>query len=316
MSFFDKLKKGLSKTKASFDEKINNVFKHFRKVDEELLEELEEALILSDVGFETTNKIIEELRDRIKSNKIEEASIVKEALSEIISNILSENDNSLKLTTTPSVILVVGVNGAGKTTSIGKLAANFKAEGKKVLVAAADTFRAAAIEQLEEWTTRAGVDILKRPEGADPASVAFDAARKAKVDGYDIVIIDTAGRLHTKKNLMDELGKIQRTIRKELPDADQEVLIVLDGTSGQNAVIQAKEFSEVTEMTGIILTKLDGTAKGGVVISICSELNIPVKFIGVGEKIDDLQVFDSKEFAKALLEDVKEETEEVEDIKE
>lgn len=311
MSFFDKLKKGLSKTKASFDEKINNVFKHFRKVDEELLEELEEALILSDVGFETTNKIIEELRDRIKTNKIEEASDVKAALSEIISNILSENDNSLKLTTDPSVILVVGVNGAGKTTSIGKLAANFKAEGKKVLVAAADTFRAAAIEQLEEWTNRAGVDILKRPEGSDPASVAFDAARKARVEGYDIVIVDTSGRLHTKKNLMDELGKIQRTVRKELPDADQEVLIVLDGTSGQNAVIQAKEFSKVTEMTGIILTKLDGTAKGGVVISICSELNIPVKFIGVGEKIDDLQVFDSKDFAKALLEDVKDEEEEI-----
>ena len=313
MSFFDKLKKGLSKTKASFDEKINNVFKHFRKVDEELLEELEEALILSDVGFETTNKIIEELRDRIKTNKIEEAVEVKDALSEIISNILSENDNSLKLTTDPSVILVVGVNGAGKTTSIGKLAANFKANGKKVLVAAADTFRAAAIEQLEEWTNRAGVDILKRPEGADPASVAFDAARKAKVDGYDIVIIDTSGRLHTKKNLMEELAKIQRTVRKELPDADQEVLIVLDGTSGQNAVIQAKEFSKVTEMTGIILTKLDGTAKGGVVISICSELNIPVKFIGVGEKIDDLQEFDSKDFAKALLEDVKDD-EETEDI--
>ena len=313
MSFFDKLKKGLSKTKASFDEKINNVFKHFRKVDEEFLEELEEALILSDVGFETTNKIIEELRDRIKTNKIEEAVEVKDALSEIISNILSENDNSLKLTTDPSVILVVGVNGAGKTTSIGKLAANFKANGKKVLVAAADTFRAAAIEQLEEWTNRAGVDILKRPEGADPASVAFDAARKAKVDGYDIVIIDTSGRLHTKKNLMEELAKIQRTVRKELPDADQEVLIVLDGTSGQNAVIQAKEFSKVTEMTGIILTKLDGTAKGGVVISICSELNIPVKFIGVGEKIDDLQEFDSKDFAKALLEDVKDD-EETEDI--
>ena len=249
------------------------------------------------------------LRDRIKTNKIEEADKVKEALSEIISNILSENDNSLKLTTNPSVILVVGVNGAGKTTSIGKLAANFKANGKKVLVAAADTFRAAAIEQLEEWTNRAGVDILKRPEGADPASVAFDAARKAKVDGYDIVIIDTSGRLHTKKNLMEELAKIQRTVRKELPDADQEVLIVLDGTSGQNAVIQAKEFSKVTEMTGIILTKLDGTAKGGVVISICSELNIPVKFIGVGEKIDDLQEFDSKDFAKALLEDVSDEEE-------
>ncbi|MBQ8298958.1 MAG: signal recognition particle-docking protein FtsY [Clostridia bacterium] len=315
MSFFEKLKKGLSKTKASFDEKINNVFKHFRKVDEELLEELEEALILSDVGFETTNKIIEQLRDKIKTNKIEDADLVKDALCEIISGILNENDSSLKLETNPSVILVVGVNGAGKTTSIGKLAANFKADGKKVLVAAADTFRAAAIEQLEEWTNRAGVDILKRPEGADPASVAFDASRKAKVEGYDIVIIDTAGRLHTKKNLMDELGKIQRTIRKELPDASQEVLIVLDGTSGQNAVIQAKEFSEVTEMTGIILTKLDGTAKGGVVISICSELNIPVKFIGVGEKIEDLQVFNSADFAKALLETT-EDDEEKEEIEE
>lgn len=302
MSFFEKLKRGLSKTKASFDEKINNVFKHFRKVDEELLEELEEALILSDVGFETTNKIIGKLRDKIKTDKIEDADLVKQALCDIISEILNENDSSLNLETTPSVILVVGVNGAGKTTSIGKLAANFKAEGKKVLVAAADTFRAAAIEQLEEWTKRANVDILKRPEGSDPASVAFDASRKARTEGYDIVIIDTAGRLHTKKNLMDELGKIQRTIRKELPDASQEVLIVLDGTSGQNAVIQAKEFSEVTEMTGIILTKLDGTAKGGVVISICSELNIPVKFIGVGEKIEDLQVFNSADFSKALLE--------------
>ena len=312
MSFFEKLKQGLSKTKASFDEKINNVFKHFRKVDEELLEELEEALILSDVGFETTTKIIEQLRDKIKTDKIEDADLVREALCNIISEILNENDSSLKLETNPSVILVVGVNGAGKTTSIGKLAANFKAEGKKVLVAAADTFRAAAIEQLEEWTNRAGVDILKRAEGSDPASVAFDASRRAKVEGYDIVIIDTAGRLHTKKNLMDELGKIQRTIRKELPDASQEVLIVLDGTSGQNAVIQAKEFSEVTEMTGIILTKLDGTAKGGVVISICSELNIPVKFIGVGEKIEDLQVFNSADFAKALLESTAGEDGEVE----
>lgn len=310
MSFFEKLKQGLSKTKASFDEKINNVFKHFRKVDEELLEELEEALILSDVGFDTTNKIIEELRDKIKTEKIEDAELVKEALSSIITKILSENDNSLKLDTKPSVILVVGVNGAGKTTSIGKLAANFKADGKKVLVAAADTFRAAAIEQLEEWTNRAGVELLKRPEGSDPASVAFDASRKARVEGYDIVIIDTAGRLHTKKNLMEELGKIQRTIKKELPDASEEVLIVLDGTSGQNAVIQAKEFSEVTDITGIILTKLDGTAKGGVVISICSELNIPVKFIGVGEKIEDLQKFDSSDFAKALLENAETEVKE------
>lgn len=301
MSFFDKLKAGLTKTKASFTEKVNNVFKNFRKVDEELLEELEEALILSDVGFETSTKIIERLRDKIKTDRIEDSEEVKKELCNIISDILSENDNSLKLNTKPSVILVVGVNGAGKTTSIGKMAASFKAEGKKVLVAAADTFRAAAIEQLEVWTERAGVEILKRPEGADPASVAFDAAKKAKDENYDIVIIDTAGRLHTKKNLMDELGKINRTVLKEIPDADIETLIVLDGTSGQNAVIQAKEFAEVTNITGIVLTKLDGTAKGGVVIGICSELNIPVKFIGVGEGINDLQKFDSKEFAKALL---------------
>lgn len=301
MSFFDKLKAGLAKTKASFTEKVNNVFKNFRKVDEELLEELEEALILSDVGFETSTKIIERLRDKIKTDRIEDSEEVKKELCNIISDILSENDNSLKLNTKPSVILVVGVNGAGKTTSIGKMAASFKAEGKKVLVAAADTFRAAAIEQLEVWTERAGVEILKRPEGADPASVAFDAAKKAKDENYDIVIIDTAGRLHTKKNLMDELGKINRTVLKEIPDADVETLIVLDGTSGQNAVIQATEFAEVTNITGIVLTKLDGTAKGGVVIGICSELNIPVKFIGVGEGINDLQKFDSKEFAKALL---------------
>lgn len=301
MSFFEKLKAGLAKTKSSFDEKINNVFKNFRKVDEELLEELEEALILSDVGFETTNKIIEKLRDKIRLNKIEDSDEVKKALCEIISEILKQNESGLKLETKPSVILVIGVNGAGKTTSIGKMSANFKAEGKKVLVAAADTFRAAAIEQLEVWTERAGVDILKKPEGADPASVAFDACKKAKEENYDIVIIDTAGRLHTKKNLMDELGKIERTIKKELPDASEEILIVLDGTSGQNAMIQAKEFSDVTTITGIVLTKLDGTAKGGVVISICSELNVPVKYIGVGEKIDDLQVFNAEDFAKALL---------------
>lgn len=301
MSFFEKLKAGLAKTKSSFDEKINNVFKNFRKVDEELLEELEEALILSDVGFETTNKIIEKLRDKIKLNKIEDSDEVKKALCEIIADILKQNESGLKLETKPSVILVIGVNGAGKTTSIGKMSANFKAEGKKVLVAAADTFRAAAIEQLEVWTERAGVDLLKKPEGSDPASVAFDACRKAKEENYDIVIIDTAGRLHTKKNLMDELGKIERTIKKELPDASEEILIVLDGTSGQNAMIQAKEFSDVTTITGIVLTKLDGTAKGGVVISICSELNVPVKYIGVGEKIDDLQVFNAEDFAKALL---------------
>lgn len=302
MSFFEKLKQGLTRTKEAITGKVNEVFSNFRKVDENLLEELEEALILSDVGAETAMKIVDNLRKRIKLEKIEDSEKVKDALKEEIYNILTEKDNSLNLSTKPAIMLVVGVNGAGKTTSIGKIAANLKAEGKKVLVAAADTFRAAAIEQLEVWTERAGVDIIKRPEGSDPASVVFDAISKTKSGDYDVVIIDTAGRLHTKKNLMDELGKMQRIIDRELPDAAKEVLIVLDGTTGQNALIQAKEFSEVTNITGIILTKLDGTAKGGVVIGICSELNVPVKLIGVGEKIEDLQVFNAEEFAKALFE--------------
>lgn len=301
MSFFDKLKQGLTKTKEAISDKVNEVFSNFRKVDEELLDELEEALILSDVGAETSTKIVDNLRKRIKLEKIEDAEKVKEALKDEIFNILSEKENSLNLSTKPSIMLVVGVNGAGKTTSIGKISANLKAEGKKVLVAAADTFRAAAIEQLEVWTERAGVDILKRPEGSDPASVVFDAITKAKKENYDVLIVDTAGRLHTKKNLMDELGKIQRIVDRELPDSDKDILIVLDGTTGQNALIQAKEFSEVTNITGIILTKLDGTAKGGVVIGICNELNVPVKLIGVGEKIEDLQVFNPKEFAEALF---------------
>ncbi len=302
MSFFEKLKQGLTRTKEAITGKVNEVFSNFRKVDENLLEELEEALILSDVGAETAMKIVDNLRKRIKLEKIEDSEKVKDALKEEIYKILTEKDNSLNLSTKPAIMLVVGVNGAGKTTSIGKIAANLKAEGKKVLVAAADTFRAAAIEQLEVWTERAGVDIIKRPEGSDPASVVFDAISKTKSGDYDVVIIDTAGRLHTKKNLMDELGKMQRIIDRELPDAAKEVLIVLDGTTGQNALIQAKEFSEVTNITGIILTKLDGTAKGGVVIGICSELNVPVKLIGVGEKIEDLQVFNAEEFAKALFE--------------
>lgn len=302
MSFFEKLKQGLTRTKEAITGKVNEVFSNFRKVDENLLEELEEALILSDVGVETAMKIVDNLRKRIKLEKIEDSEKVKDALKEEIYKILTEKDNSLNLSTKPAIMLVVGVNGAGKTTSIGKIAANLKAEGKKVLVAAADTFRAAAIEQLEVWTERAGVDIIKRPEGSDPASVVFDAISKTKSGDYDVVIIDTAGRLHTKKNLMDELGKMQRIIDRELPDAAKEVLIVLDGTTGQNALIQAKEFSEVTNITGIILTKLDGTAKGGVVIGICSELNVPVKLIGVGEKIEDLQVFNAEEFAKALFE--------------
>ena len=302
MSFFEKLKQGLTRTKEAITGKVNEVFSNFRKVDENLLEELEGALILSDVGAETAMRIVDNLRKRIKLEKIEDSEKVKDALKEEIYKILTEKDNSLNLSTKPAIMLVVGVNGAGKTTSIGKIAANLKAEGKKVLVAAADTFRAAAIEQLEVWTERAGVDIIKRPEGSDPASVVFDAISKTKSGDYDVVIIDTAGRLHTKKNLMDELGKMQRIIDRELPDAAKEVLIVLDGTTGQNALIQAKEFSEVTNITGIILTKLDGTAKGGVVIGICSELNVPVKLIGVGEKIEDLQVFNAEEFAKALFE--------------
>ena len=302
MSFFDRLKQGLTKTKEAISGKVNEVFSNFRKVDEELLEELEEALILSDVGAETSSKIVDNLRKRVKLEKVEDAEKVKEILKEEIFKILSEKDNSLNLSTKPSVILVVGVNGAGKTTSIGKISANLKASGKKVLVAAADTFRAAAIEQLEVWTDRAGVDILKKAEGSDPAAVVFDAIAKVKKEDYDVLIIDTAGRLHTKKNLMDELGKIQRIIDRELPDVAQDILIVLDGTTGQNALIQAKEFSEVTKITGIILTKLDGTAKGGVVIGICDELSVPVKLIGVGEKIEDLQEFDAKEFAKALFE--------------
>lgn len=302
MSFFEKLKQGLTRTKEAISGKVNEVFSNFRKVDEGLLEELEEALILSDVGAETAMKIVDNLRKRIKLEKIEDSEKVKDALKEEIYKILTEKNNELDLSGNPAVMMVVGVNGAGKTTSIGKIAANLKAEGKKVLVAAADTFRAAAIEQLEVWTERAGVDIIKRPEGSDPASVVFDAISKAKSGDYDVLIIDTAGRLHTKKNLMDELGKMQRIIDRELPETSKEVLIVLDGTTGQNALIQAKEFSEVTNITGIILTKLDGTAKGGVVIGICSELNVPVKLIGVGEKLEDLQKFNAEDFAKALFE--------------
>ena len=302
MGFFDKLKAGLSKTKEALNGKINSVFSNFRKVDEELMEELEEALILSDVGMDTSLKIIQNLRNRVKLEKIEDADKVKEALKEEIVKELTKKESTLNINSKPSVMLVVGVNGAGKTTSIGKIASNLKAEGKKVLVAAADTFRAAAIEQLEVWTERAEVDIVKKPEGSDPASVVFDAIKQLKEGDYDILIIDTAGRLHTKKYLMDELGKIQRIVDRELPNVNQEILLVLDGTTGQNALIQAKEFAEVTKITGLVLTKLDGTAKGGIVIGICSEMNVPVKFIGVGEKITDLQVFNPMDFANALFE--------------
>jgi fused signal recognition particle receptor len=301
MGFFEKLKQGLSKTKNSFDEKINNVFSNFRKVDEELLEELEEALIMSDVGVETSTKIIANLRNRVKKEKIEDEQGVKDALRREIMEILDEVDNSLNLQTTPSVILVVGVNGVGKTTSIGKIANRLKKDGKKVVIAAADTFRAAAVEQLEIWANRAGCDMVKKEEGADPASVVYDAIQITKQKNADVLICDTAGRLHNKKYLMDELVKIKKVIDKELPDASKEVLMVLDATTGQNAIQQVKAFKETVDINGIILTKLDGTAKGGVVIGIVAENKMPVKFIGVGEQIDDMEIFNSSDFVKALI---------------
>lgn len=297
MSFFDKLKRGLGKTA----DKINNVFINFRKVDEELFEELEDALIMSDVGVETTEEIIEALRYRVKKEKIEDEQQVKEILREEMGNLIDVGDSSLNLSTTPSVILVVGVNGVGKTTSIGKIANNLRKSGKKVVIAAADTFRAAAVEQIEIWAQRAQVDLVKKPEGTDPASVVFDAIQDAKAKNADVLIIDTAGRLHNKKNLMDELGKINKVINKELPDASKETLLVLDGTTGQNAIMQVKAFKETTDISGIILTKLDGTAKGGVVIGISHENQIPVKYIGIGEQIDDMEVFNKEEFLKAIV---------------
>ena len=301
MGFFDKLKNGLNKTKTSFDEKINNVFKNFRKVDEDFLDELEEVLIMSDIGMDTSIKIISSLRERIKKEKIQDEDDVKQALREEMQKILDVTDIELHLNTKPSVILVVGVNGVGKTTSIGKMANRLAKDGKKVVVAAADTFRAAAVEQLEIWAKRAGAYIVKREEGVDPASVVFDAIKKTKENGADVLIVDTAGRLHNKKYLMDELNKIQKVINKEMPDADKEVLLVIDGTTGQNAISQVKAFKQETDITGIVLTKLDGTAKGGVVIGIVEENKIPVKFIGVGEQIDDMEIFNSEDFVKAII---------------
>ena len=302
MGFFDKLRQGLSKTKNSLDEKINNVFSTFRKVDEELLDELEEVLIMSDLGMNTSTEIISKLRERIKKEKIQETEEVKEALRKEMQIVLDETENKLCLDTKPSVILVVGVNGVGKTTSIGKIANRLKKEGKKIVIAAADTFRAAAVEQLEVWANRAGCDIVKKEEGVDPASVVFDAIQKVKQTNADILICDTAGRLHNKKYLMDELKKIQKVIEKELPNADKEVLLVLDATTGQNAIEQVKAFKETSNITGLVLTKLDGTAKGGVVIGIVNENKIPVKFIGVGEQIDDMEIFDSRQFVEAIIE--------------
>lgn len=302
MGFFEKLKGGLSKTRHAISEQVNNVFKVFVRVDEEFFEELEDALILSDLGVETTEYIIEELRDRTKSKHLSDGNDVKEELKEIISEILTENDTSMHIESTPAVVLVIGVNGVGKTTSIGKLASYYKSMGKNVLLAAADTFRAAAIDQLDVWAKRSGCEIIKHQENSDPAAVVFDACNAAKARNTDILICDTAGRLHNKKNLMAELNKIARVIEKELPGASKEVLLVLDATTGQNALSQAKLFSETADITGIILTKLDGTARGGVVVAISKEQQIPVKFIGVGEGVDDLQEFNPGDFARALFE--------------
>ena len=301
MGFFDKLKNGLNKTKKSFDEKINTVFSSFRKVDEDFLEELEEILIMSDIGMDTSIKIINHLRERIKREKIEDEEDVKKALREEMQKILEVTDISLHLNTKPSVILVVGVNGVGKTTSIGKIANRLAKDGKKVVVAAADTFRAAAVEQLEIWAKRSGADIVKREEGVDPASVVYDAIKITREKNADILIVDTAGRLHNKKYLMDELNKIQKVINKEMREADKEVLLVIDGTTGQNAISQVKAFKEEADITGLVLTKLDGTAKGGVVIGIVEENKIPVKFIGVGEQIDDMEIFNAEDFVKAII---------------
>ena len=303
MGFFDKLKNGLTKTRESIAKQVNNVFSVFVKVDDELFENLEEALIMADIGVETSTYIIEKLRDNVKHKHITDGNLVKEELKSIISEILSALDTTVNTSTTPSVILVIGVNGVGKTTSIGKIASHYKSMGKKVLLAAADTFRAAAIDQLDIWAQRSGCDIIKHQENSDPAAVVFDACTAAKARGADSLICDTAGRLHNKKNLMAELAKINRVIERELPDSARETLLVLDATTGQNAVSQAKLFSEAADITGIILTKLDGTAKGGIVISIAKEQNVPVKFVGVGEGIDDLQEFNSNDFAKAIFEE-------------
>ena len=301
MGFFSKIKDGLKKTKESMVKKMQKVVNSFTKIDEELFEQLEETMIMSDMGVETSVQICEELRKRIKERGITDPSVIMELIQEIVAEMMGD-DIELDLSSKPSVIIVIGVNGAGKTTTIGKMCHQFINDGKKVVVAAADTFRAAAIDQLQVWTDRAGADIVKHAEGSDPASVVFDAIAAAKARNCDVLICDTAGRLHNKKNLMDELAKMNRIIEREAPDSSKEVLLVLDATTGQNAVNQARLFKEVAPISGIVLTKLDGTAKGGIVISIKNELGIPVKLIGVGEKIDDLQPFNSRDFVRALFE--------------
>ena len=300
MGFLSKLREGLGKTRSALMGGIESVMRSFVKIDEDFLEELEEILITSDVGVGASEEIIDELRERIRDDRIKTRDDTMAALREIISGMIGESE-PLHLDTKPSVILVIGVNGAGKTTSVGKISARLKAEGKRVVVAAADTFRAAAIDQLAVWCDRAGVELVKQSEGSDPAAVVYDAANYARAKGADVLIVDTAGRLHNKKNLMNELAKINRVIDRELPGASRENLLVLDATTGQNAIIQAKEFGEAANITGLVLNKLDGTAKGGIELSIRRELGLPVKFIGVGEKIDDMQPFDAEEFIDALF---------------
>lgn len=307
--FFSRLVKGLTKTRDNIVSGIDNIFSGFSSIDDDFYEEIEETLIMGDLGIHTTEKIIEDLRAKVKENKIKDPSECKKLLIESIKEQMNIGENAYDFENQKSVVLVIGVNGVGKTTSVGKLSGQLKAKGKRVLMAAADTFRAAAIEQLTEWSNRAGVEIIAQKEGSDPAAVIFDAIQAAKARNTDVLICDTAGRLHNKKNLMEELKKIDRIIGKEFPDAHRENLVVLDGTTGQNALQQAKEFREVADLTGIILTKLDGTAKGGIAVAIQSQLQIPVKYIGVGETIEDLQKFDADQFVDALF-DVKTSAEE------
>ena len=302
MGIFSKIKNGLKKTRDSMMKQVEGVLGSFRKIDEELFEELEEILIMSDVGVVTSARICDKLRQRVKENKISDPALIKDEMKAIVTEMVT-GDETLHLSTKPSVILVIGVNGVGKTTTIGKLAANLKADGQKVILGAADTFRAAAIDQLQIWADRAGVELVRHGEGADPAAVVFDTIAAAKARGCDVVICDTAGRLHNKKNLMDELAKISRVIEREAAGCDTEVLLVLDATTGQNAVNQARQFQEAAGITGIVLTKLDGTARGGIVIAIKDELGLPVKYIGVGEQIDDLQPFVPGEFVDALFDE-------------
>ena len=301
MGFFDKIKQGLAKTRAAFTEMLNDVFENADAIDEDFFEELEETLVMADLGMETVNKIMKELRYRVQNRGLTTTEHVKFNLKLILNDMLNVGSNELDLSTKPSVVLVIGVNGVGKTTTIGQIATQLVKEGKNVMLVAGDTFRAAAADQLEIWAQRSGAGIVRQHEGADPASVVFDGIQSAKAKGADVILIDTAGRLHNKQNLMNELNKISRIVERELPDAAKEVLLVLDGTTGQNGLIQAKQFKEIAGVTSIALTKLDGTAKGGIVIAVADALQIPVKYVGVGEKAEDLMRFEAKEFIEALL---------------